>query len=790
MKFSEQWLREWVDPALSTGQLAEQLTMAGLEVDAVTRAGAPVSGVVVGEVLAVEKHPDAERLSVCRVSDGTAEYQVVCGATNVRAGLRVPFAREGAELPGLTIRRAKLRGVESCGMLCAAAELGMASDADGLLELPAAVPVGKDIVALLGLDDHVFELGLTPNRGDCLGIAGLAREVAALNGLEVRGPAIAPVPATIDDALDVTLAAPSACPRYAGRVIHNVDVSRPSPLWMQERLRRCGVRSIDAVVDVTNYVLLELGQPMHAFDLRKLGGHITVRMAGAGEKLVLLDGSERALSPDMLVIADNDGAVALAGIMGGEHTAVGELTRDIFLESAFFAPAAMAGKARALGMHTDASHRFERGVDFELQVRAVERATQLLLDIVGGQPGPVVLASADEHLPALEPIQLRAARLDTLLGTSLPSGEVESILRRIGLDAERHGSGWRVRPASFRFDIRIEADLIEEIARVHGYDRIPVRVQSAAVPIRERPEAQHELPAWRQRLNALGYQEAITYSFVAPRIQELLDPERTPVAVANPISADMAVMRTTLWAGLLTAVRFNQNRQQRSLRLFESGLRFLPGARGLEQRLAVAGVACGVRVPEAWANGDGELDFFDIKGDVEALLDIDAAASAYTFEPAEHPALHPGQAVALRRHGQTLGYLGALHPELLKELDLQGPVFLFELDFELASKKNLPTFNGLSKFPEVRRDIAIVLDDEIAGARVLAIAREAAGELLVNLKLFDVYRGQGIEKGKKSIALGIVLQHRERTLTDDEVNDIVDRTVAALGAQCGAALRY
>jgi phenylalanyl-tRNA synthetase beta chain len=790
MKFSEKWLREWVDPALSTQQLADQLTMAGLEVDAIVPAGAKVSGVVVGLVLEVARHPDAERLSVCRVSDGAAEYQVVCGATNVRAGLRVPFAREGAELPGLKIKRASLRGVESCGMLCSADELGIESRVDGLLELPADAPLGEDVVALLDLDDQVIELGLTPNRGDCLSIAGLAREVAALNRIEQRAPHAAAVPATITDALDVTLAAPAACPRYAGRVIHGVDIGRPSPLWLQERLRRAGVRSIDAVVDVTNYVLLELGQPLHAFDLRKLGGHITVRMAHPGEKLVLLDGSERVLHPDMLVIADNDGAVALAGIMGGQHTAVGEHTRDIFLESAFFSPGAMAGKARSLGMHTDASHRYERGVDFRLQVAAIERATQLLLDIAGGQAGPVVLASAEEHLPALNAIQLRAERLDTMLGVSLPSGEVEDILSRLGLGVERHGAGWLVQPPSFRFDIRIEVDLIEEIARVHGYDRMPVRVQSAAVPIRPRSEAQHSLAAWRHRLNALGYQEAITYSFVEPRIQALLDPERTPVAVANPISADMAVMRTTLWAGLIKAAQFNQNRQQRSLRLFESGLRFLPGPDGLEQRLAVAGVACGDRGQEGWASPGGALDFFDLKGDVEALLDIDPAATQYAFEPATHPALHPGQSVLLRREGEPLGYLGALHPELLKQFDLQGPVYLFELDFALASKKNLPSFKGLSKFPEVRRDIAIVLDEEVSGARVLEAARQAAGELLVNLKLFDVYRGQGIDKAKKSIALGVVLQHRERTLTDEEVNATMDRMVAALAEQCGAALRY
>ncbi|MCG3170412.1 MAG: Phenylalanine--tRNA ligase beta subunit [Pseudomonadales bacterium] len=789
MKFSERWLREWVDPALSTGQLAAQLTMAGLEVDAVTPAAAALAGVVVGEVLAVAPHPDAERLSVCRVSDGTREHQVVCGARNVRPGLRVPFAREGAELPGLEIRRATLRGVESCGMLCAADELGIEARGEGLLELPADAPVGQDIVGYLDLADQLIELGLTPNRGDCLGIAGLAREVAALNGLATTPPALDPVPATIPDTLDVTLAAPAACPRYAGRVIRGVDVARPSPLWLQERLRRSGVRSIDAVVDVTNYVLLELGQPLHAFDRATLAGHVTVRLAGPGERLVLLDGSERELRPDMLVIADGQGAIALAGIMGGQRTAVGAGTRDIFLESAFFAPAALAGRARALGMHTDASHRFERGVDFELQKVAIERATRLLLDIVGGEAGPVVLATADEHLPAPAPIRLRAGRLDTLLGVTLAASEVEAILVRLGFGVTRDGADWLVRPTSYRFDVRIEADLIEEIARVHGYDRIPARLQGAAVALRPHPEAEHALSGWRRRLETLGYQEAITYSFVDPRTQALLDPDCTPVAVANPISADMAVMRSTLWAGLVKAVQFNQNRQQRNVRLFETGLRFLPGAAGLEQRLAIAGIACGERAPENWTDAAAALDFFDIKGDVESLLDIDATGAQFVFEAATHPALHPGQSVRLHRDGEALGWLGALHPEVLKALDLQGPVFVFELDHARACKKNLPSFKGLSKFPEVRRDLAVVLDDAVPAAQVLETAREVAGELLVNLRLFDVYRGQHIESGKKSMALGVVLQHRDRTLTDEEVNATMDRMLAALAARCGAVLR-
>jgi phenylalanyl-tRNA synthetase beta chain len=790
MKFSESWLREWVNPPLTTLQLADQLTMAGLEVEALERAGVAVTGVVVAEVRSVEQHPDADRLRVCQVFDGEAIVQVVCGAPNVRAGMRAVFAREGAELPGLRIKRSKLRGVESCGMLCSADELGLEAESAGLLELPSDSIPGHDVNVLLNLGEQVIELGLTPNRGDCLGMAGLAREVAALNAMDDYAPRQQqPIPATITDALDISLAAPEACPRYAGRVIHGVDLNQKAPLWLRERLRRAGVRSIDPVVDVTNYVMLELGQPMHAFDLRRLGGHICVRWAAPGEKLVLLDGSELALNTDSLVIADNDGAVALAGIMGGKHSAVSAQTRDIFLESAFFAPAAMAGKARAFGMHTDASHRFERGVDFDLQVIALERATQLLLDIVGGEPGPVVLATAAEHLPRLPAIKLREQRLDTMLGVTVPAGQIEAMLRRLGMQPERDGAGWLMQPPSYRYDLRIEADLMEEVARLHGYARIPSRVQSTVIPLRARSETRRSMGEMRERLMALGYQEVITYSFVEPALQALLDPGLAPVAVTNPISADMAVMRTTLWAGLLKAAQFNQNRQQRSLRLFETGLRFLPGAEGLQQRMSIAGLACGERAGESWANAAAALDFFDIKGDIETLLGIESASARYRFEPAAQAALHPGQSALLSRDGEALGLLGALHPELLRTLDLQGPVFLFELDFDLCCKKNLPSFKGLSKFPEVRRDLAIVLDEAVPAETVLQAVREAAGEWLVNLNLFDVYRGQGIEKEKKSVALGMVLQHRERTLTDEDVSTIIDRVVASLSEHCGATLR-
>jgi phenylalanyl-tRNA synthetase beta chain len=792
MKISEQWLREWVSPEASTEELAVRLTMAGLEVESVEPAGAAVHGVVSAEVRGVSPHPDAERLRVCRVFDGADEWQVVCGAANVRAGLRVAFARVGAILPGMTIAKATLRGVDSFGMLCSADELGLQDlRAEGLIELPDDLVLGEDVGALFGRDDRVIGLKLTPNRGDCLGIRGLARETAALYGIAAGGPDLSPVAALIADRLEIRLEAPDYCPAYAGRVIRGVDVSTPSPLWLRERLRRAGLRSIDAVVDVTNLVMLELGQPLHAFDLAQLKGGIVVRRAHPGEKMPLLDGSELELRADTLVIADAERAVALAGIMGGQGSAVSESTRDVFLESAFFAPQPMAGKARFYGMQTDASQRFERGVDFALQAVAIERATRLLLDIAGGLPGPVVSVTAAEHLPALKPIMLRAARLDMLLGIQVPHPEVLRILGSLGLPAAPCEGGWQVMPASFRFDIRIEPDLAEEVGRVWGYDRIPPRVQAAAVAIRRIDETMRPLAELRGRLCTLGYQEAITYSFVPPRMQELLAPGLVPVAVQNPISADMAVMRTTLWAGLLGAMQNNQNRQQRRVRLFETGLRFLPTPEGLVQRMAIAGVLSGSREPEGWAGDASPLDFFDIKGDVEALLDTgDGRSAGWAFEVAEHPALHPGQSALIRRGSEVGGHLGALHPRLVAALDLVGPVYLFELDLEIIRRKTLPSFKGLSRFPEVRRDIAVVVDEEFPADVLLGVAREAAGHTLKDLKLFDVYRGQSIDMKKKSMAITVLLQAQDRTLTDAEVGGVVEGIVAALVARCGAAPRY
>ena len=792
MKISEQWLREWVRPEAGTEALAARLTMGGLEVESIEPAGAAVRGVVVAEVREVSPHPDAHKLRVCSVFDGETLSQVVCGAANVRPGLRVAFASVGAELPGMSIGQARLRGVDSYGMLCSADELGLQEQrAEGLIELPADIPLGEDVGALFGRDDQVVSLKLTPNRGDCLGMRGLARETAALYQIPVSEPDLGPVPAEISDSLPVTLAAPDYCPRYCGRIIRDVDVSAPSPVWLRERLRRAGLRSIDVVVDITNIVMLELGQPLHAFDLAGITGGIVVRRAAEGERLPLLDGSEVTLRADTLVIADAERAVALAGIMGGKGSAVGPDTRDVFLEAAFFAPQPMAGKARSYGMQTDASQRFERGVDFELQAIAIERATRLLLDIAGGRPGPCVETVSREHLPTLAPIHLRAARLDMLLGVQVPPAEVEAILGRLGLPATRRDDGWDVTPTSFRFDIRLEADLAEEVGRVWGYDRIPARVQAAEVPMRRREESLRPAQDLRNRLCALGYQEVITYSFVPPRMQELLAPGLTPVAVQNPISADLAVMRSTLWAGLLGTLQHNQHRQQRRVRIFETGLRFLPEPEGLRQVMGIAGLISGSRQPEGWASDAALVDFFDIKGDVEALLDTgDGRHSGWSFEPGEHPALHPGQTARLCRDGDSAGYVGAVHPRLLAALDITGPVYLFECDLDAISRKTLPSFKGLSRFPEVRRDIAVVVDEDLPAAQLLGAARDAAGDCLKELKLFDVYRGQHIEMKKKSMAISCVLQAQDRTLTDAEVGVVVDGIVAALAARCGATPRY
>ena len=600
MKFSEQWLREWVNPAIDSQELMDQITMAGLEVDGSEPVAGNFGGVIVGEVTRVEPHPDADKLRVCQVSNGKESVQVVCGAPNVREGLKVPFAEVGAMLPGdFRIKKAKLRGQPSEGMLCSASELQLSDDHEGLMELPADAPVGQDLVSYLGLADVTIDIDLTPNRADCLSIRGIAREVGVLNSLTVEAPEVEPVDAVHSEVPEVTVRAPEGCPRYLGRILRGVDLTAETPLWMQEKLRRSGIRSIDAAVDVTNYVMLELGQPMHAFDRDEIQGGIVVRMAEAGEKLVLLDGQEVELTPETLLIADHEKPVAIAGVMGGEHSGVSDKTRDLLLESAFFDPIRIAGKARHYGLHTDASHRFERGVDYNLAREAMERATALLMSIVGGEPGEIVEVASKEHLPADRTVDLREARVEEVLGLAIDRTTVEEILSRLGLRIEKLlKNGWRIRVPSFRPDIGTEEDLIEEVGRIYGYNNLPVTEPTGSLGLRPQEEAVRPLSAIRDYFVASGYQEAITYSFVDPKIQKLLDPEREGIALANPISADLSVMRTTLWSGLVKTVAYNQNRQQPRIRLFETGLRFVNGADGIEQQPMLAGMVAGNQLPE------------------------------------------------------------------------------------------------------------------------------------------------------------------------------------------------
>ncbi|MFI8384919.1 phenylalanine--tRNA ligase subunit beta [Pseudomonas sp. NPDC079086] len=791
MKFSEQWLRSWVNPQVSRDDLVARLSMAGLEVDSVSLAAGVFSGVVVGEVLSAEQHPDADKLRVCQVSNGAETFQVVCGAPNVRPGLKIPFAMIGAELPGdFKIKKAKLRGVESNGMLCSASELQISEENDGLMELPADAPVGQDIRVYLDLDDASIEVDLTPNRGDCLSLAGLAREVGALYAAPVTRPVVAAVAPSHDEVRPVEILAAQACPRYLGRVVRNVDLSKPTPLWMVERLRRADVRSIDAAVDITNYVMLELGQPLHAFDLAEINGGIRVRMAEEGEKLVLLDGQEVSLRSDTLVIADHSRALAIAGVMGGEHSGVNEKTRDLFLESAFFDTIAIAGKARSYGLHTDASHRFERGVDWQLAREAMERATALLLEIVGGEAGPIIEAVNQEHLPSVAAVTLRAERIEQMLGMKMDSAEIVRLLAALGLDIRADGEGqWQVGVPSHRFDISLEVDLIEELARLYGYNRLPVRYPQARLAPQAKAEAAVELPALRRLLVARGYQEAITYSFIDPKLFELFNPGVAPLMLANPISADMAAMRSSLWPGLIKALEHNLNRQQSRVRLFESGLRFVGQLEGLKQELMLAGVICGGRLPEGWAHARDNVDFYDVKADVEALLASAGASASFAFVLGEHAALHPGQTARIERDGRLVGYLGAIHPELSKALGLDQAVFMFELVLGEITQGVMPKFQELSKFPEVRRDLALLVDRDVPAQDLLGSIQETAGEWLTDLKLFDVYHGKGIDPDRKSLAVGLTWQHPSRTLNDDEVSTTTQNILTSLEQRFNATLR-
>lgn len=785
MKLSIQWLREWANPKSTDRELAERLTLAGLECEAEAQE-IRLAQIVVGRIEDVQPHPQADRLRVCRVDAGQGQpLTIVCGAANARAGLRVPVALPGARLPdGTEIRAAELRGVGSAGMLCSARELGLAEKSDGLLELDADARIGAAIVQHLRLADSILTLELTPNRGDCLSVAGLAREVAAIHGVTYRPVAIAPAPAAGKRKLGVRIEARSDCPHYAGRVIEGIDPRARTPDWMRERLRRSGLRCIHPVVDVTNYVMLELGQPLHAFDCARLHGGIRVRRAEAGESLTLLNEQVAALTPDDLVIADEQNVLALAGIMGGLPSGVTAETADIFLESACFDPVRVAATGRRLRIPSDALYRFERGVDPTLQRRALERATTLVQQICGGVAGPVTEAGARAPRPVV--VRLRRERLDRLLGHVIPDAEVGKLLQRLGLAVKRLGQrGWEARIPGHRYDLRLEVDLIEEVARLYGYERIPARPYAAQLPAAPVPEPQ-PLDRARGQLVARGYQEAINYSFVDARLQAQLDPGAAALPLDNPIADTLAVMRTTLWSGLIPAWRYNQQRQRRRVRLFEVGVCFAEqGGQVVEtERLAV--LAAGPVLPEQWGAPERAVDFFDLKGDAQALF---AGLADLRFEAAGHPALHPGQSARLYRAGRPVGWLGRLHPGLVRSLDLPEAPVLLEVETAALTGAPLPQPRPVSEFPAARRDLALVLKDEVSAATLLDHARQAGGALLRETGLFDVYRGTGLPNGFKSVALSLIFQDNSRTLTELEVETAVQAVVRQLQADLGAVIR-
>lgn len=793
MIFSESWLREFVDPGMSTAELVETLTMAGLEVDNVTSAASQFSGVVVGRVESTEQHPDADKLSVCRVTDGVTDYQVVCGAPNVRPGLLVPFAKVGAVLEGgdkpFKIKAAKLRGVESNGMLCSAEELGLAESSDGLLELPETLTVGEDIRVALDLDDKLIELDLTPNRGDCLGMIGLAREVGVLARAPVKDLEFPSVEITTQRSVPVATAAPDACPTYLGRVIENINIEAPSPYWLQERLRRSGLRSIDPVVDVTNLMLLELGHPMHAFDADKLRGTVTARFASEGEKLTLLDDRDVVLGSETLLIADEAQALAMAGIMGGLSSSVTRETKSIFLECAFFSPLAIAGKARSYGMHTDASHRYERGVDYALQARALDRATALLLEIVGGNAGPVSVASG--NLPESRQVRLTFSNVKRLLGVEIPQAECLDILSRLGLvEAACDTESCVFTVPSFRFDISIEADLIEEIARVFGYNKLPETLGMGAQRLPKIAESVRPVSALKRILVAEGYQEAINYSFIDPDLAKNVYPESQTVLLQNPLSAEMSVMRPSVLPGLLSTLSYNLNRQRERVRLFEEGLVFERRDGAITQTRKLAGLVYGSVNPISWNQPKQAVDFYDIKGAVESLLNLGLGAGAYEFVKGEHSALHPGQCAEVRCKGEPIGFVGALHPRLQRHFGFPSKAYLFELDTAALVEGRLPAASALSRYPEVSRDLSVVVSAGIAASDLAACIRVNAGDDLTELTTFDVYEGPGVGEGRKSIAFGLTWQHPSRTLSDEEISAIIAKCIKALESEFNAELRF
>ena len=791
MKISENWLRTWVNPAVDSETLSDQLTMLGLEVDELAPAAKPFTGVVVGEVLTVEQHPDADRLRVTTVNIGSGEpLQIVCGAPNVRAGMKAPVATIGAVLPGdFKIKKGKLRGIESQGMLCGASEIDLEDKIDGLLELPGDAPVGVNIREYLDLDDHVIDISITPNRGDCFSIRGIAREIGVINQLPVTAPEITEVAASIADEKKVVVKT-AGCPRYLGRVIKNVNTKAPTPEWMERALARSGIRQHSILVDITNYVLIELGQPLHAFDGGKVQGSVHVRQAIAAEKLVLLNEQEVELSDDVMVIADDEKALAIAGIMGGLSSSVTDETTEIFLESAFFAPLHIAGRARSFGLHTDASQRYERGVDFELPLIAMHRASQLIAELAGGEFGPITVAEKTELLPKREAIELNQAQVDQLLGYKVESDFITDALTRLGCDVTVKAEGqWSVVPPSHRYDMAIYQDLIEEVARIHGYDNIKISLPVIDVKLAKHQD-QFEVAQLRQTLVTLGYQEAISFSFADAKLEKQLNPAVNPLMLANPISSELAAMRSTLLSSLIPCVQYNINRQQNRVRFFELGLRFdyqnAQSIHDLKQIPTLALIAVGAKTAESWHGKAQPMDFFDLKGEVEEILAAGRVKVEYVRS--ERSWLHPGQSAEILVDGQSVGYLGRLHPSLEDELDL-GMTWVAELDQKAVLQTYVSNFTELSRFPSVRRDIALLINDKINVSEIQGLIEKTGGELLDSTWLFDVYTGQGVEEGKRSLAFALLWQHPSRTLEDAEIKSGMDNILQVLENTYQATLR-
>ena len=789
MKFNERWVREWVDPPIDTETLVARLTAAGLEVESVDPVAGTMKHVAVAKIVGVAPHPGAEKLRLCEVDDGSGETRrVVCAAPNVRPGMHSALARAGARLPdGSKVHEGRIRGELSQGMLCSERELGLGEDCDGIIELDAGAPPGADLAQWLGLDDVTIEIGVTPNRGDCLCIAGLAREIGVASRLATkRSGQAAPVAPEVGDAMPVALDAPERCPRYVGRVVRGIDPTARSPRWMKERLRRCGVRPLSAVVDVTNYVMLEIGQPMHAFDHARLNSGIRVRNGRAGETLTLLDDTVVELDADALVIADESRPVALAGIMGGLDSAVTSATRDVFLESAWFEPRTIALEARRRGMQTDASRRFERTVAWDGQRNAMERATALLVAVAGGEPGPVVEAVDDAHLPRAEPIALRRDRIGRVLGTTIPAQDVRDILVRLEMRVEETATGWNVIPPAHRPDVGIEIDLIEEVARIVGFENLHGTAPAARLEFAARPESRVDAERIRGRLVERGYHEAITYSYVDAALQARIEPALDGVELANPIASDMGVMRTTLWPGLIGAAIYNVHRQQSRVRLFEIGRVFVADGDDIREPSRIGAIAAGPAVPEQWALDARAVDFYDVKGDVEALFAL--SGQTVEFIGDTHPALHPGQTAAIVRGGERIGTVGSLHPLLASDLKLPAAVLL-ELDLESVTEGVLPRFSALSKYPAVRRDLSLLLPAAVPSNEVRNCVLQAGVDDLENLALFDVYRGEGIDLGMKSISLALTFQSRSRTLGDTEVSAALGEILKSLSTKLRAVPR-